>query len=351
MPPTVLNALVALLLCVNGHPARRKRSSEPKDFKERNQGAPCTWESGCCARHPRLRECLPGATARNLALAAHAPPVLEAALRPTAEGSTGQPNPAVGFRNSSDFSSTLQARRGDHAALLNVAHQQSKLAKAAMSPRTMDSIRRVDVGRQEQVAAQFAEATARGHFGMPASLSGVPVLCIGARLGGEVRALKSLGALAIGIDLNPGSDSMDVVAGDMEDIPFANGSFALVYSNVLDHVYNRAALAGEVCRVLRPATPGGAPGGLALMAVFAQGSLDKFSPKGAISENNVGALVAAFAARDLARAGSTLSEHTIRDTGVTATGVPRRPWNQRITTEYFRRGGADWREACRRGAA
>jgi hypothetical protein len=42
------------------------------------------------------------------------------------------------------------------------------------------------------------------HYASQTWLAGKSILCIGARLGGEVRAFTRLGALAIGVDLNPG---------------------------------------------------------------------------------------------------------------------------------------------------
>lgn len=46
-----------------------------------------------------------------------------------------------------------------------------------------------------------------------------------ARLGGEVRAFKSLGAVAVGIDLEPGRGNMDVIHGDFHAVPFPTASF------------------------------------------------------------------------------------------------------------------------------
>ena len=46
------------------------------------------------------------------------------------------------------------------------------------------------------------------------------VLCLGARMGGEVRAFRKIGCNSIGIDLNPGDNNPDVIKGDMQCIPF-----------------------------------------------------------------------------------------------------------------------------------
>lgn len=68
--------------------------------------------------------------------------------------------------------------------------------------------------------------------------SGKNAVCVGARLGAEVRAMRRMGALAVGIDLNPGFDNPHVLLGDAHSVGFAPGSVDLVYTNVLDHILN-----------------------------------------------------------------------------------------------------------------
>jgi SAM-dependent methyltransferase len=77
------------------------------------------------------------------------------------------------------------------------------------------------------------------------------VLCLGARLGTEVRALHSLGYFAIGIDLNPGENNPYVLPGDFHRIVFPDGSVDAIYCNALDHVYDLDRVMGEVRRLLR----------------------------------------------------------------------------------------------------
>ncbi len=84
------------------------------------------------------------------------------------------------------------------------------------------------------------------------SLSGKTVLCLGARLGGEVRAFKSLGSLAIGTDINPGKENTDVIYGDVHDIKFPDQVFDCVYTNIIDHVLDIPRFVEEVARVLKP---------------------------------------------------------------------------------------------------
>jgi SAM-dependent methyltransferase len=78
------------------------------------------------------------------------------------------------------------------------------------------------------------------------------VLCLGARIGTEVKAFLELGATAIGIDLNPGKNNPYVVQGDFHDLQFAAGSMDVVYTNSLDHAFDIERIAKEVFRVLKP---------------------------------------------------------------------------------------------------
>lgn len=187
---------------------------------------------------------------------------------------------------------------------------------------------------------QLLEAMRKRTAGLPASLTGTTVLCIGARLGGEVRAVKSLGALGIGIDLLPGPGSLDVVSGDMEDIPFPARVFGLVYTNVLDHVYNVGGLTSEVCRVLRP-------GGVFMAVVVGGGAKDAYSPRGAVDESSVEKLKESVARVGLAHRETTVTYHTIWDTGRRAGGAPRRPWYQKLITLYFGKGSEAGGASCR----
>ena len=85
-------------------------------------------------------------------------------------------------------------------------------------------------------------------------LVGEPVLCVGARLGGEVRAFTRLGALAIGIDFNPGFRNPHVLWGDALGLQFADATFKVAYTNVLDHISGPGigVVVRHVFRVLKP---------------------------------------------------------------------------------------------------
>ena len=78
------------------------------------------------------------------------------------------------------------------------------------------------------------------------------VLCLGARLGTEVKALRNLGYFAIGIDLNPGKDNPYVLTGDFHQLEFPDNSVDAVYTNSMDHAYELAKVLSEVRRVLKP---------------------------------------------------------------------------------------------------
>lgn len=119
-----------------------------------------------------------------------------------------------------------------------VEHQASKLEKIAHRLR-------------EKEDEDFAEFKRR--FATCAALAGArSMLCLGARLGTEVRALHDLGYFAIGIDLNPGENNPYVLPGDFHHIVFPDGSVDAVYTNALDHVFSLERVVGEVRRLLRP---------------------------------------------------------------------------------------------------
>ena len=87
------------------------------------------------------------------------------------------------------------------------------------------------------------------------SLVSSPVLCVGARLGGEVKAFQSLPhvSLAIGVDFNPGERNEWVMYGDAHKLHrFKNGTFGTVFSNVLDHILYVPLFVAEARRVLAP---------------------------------------------------------------------------------------------------
>jgi len=77
------------------------------------------------------------------------------------------------------------------------------------------------------------------------------ILCLGARDGVEVNALRNLGFLAIGIDIEFSRNNKYVHYGDFHEIPFPNSVFDMVYTNCLDHSFNINDLFAEIKRVLK----------------------------------------------------------------------------------------------------
>ena len=119
-----------------------------------------------------------------------------------------------------------------------LAHQSQKLEKVAHR-------------LQETEAEDLAEFTRR--FSSCTALSVTrSVLCLGARLGTEVKALRSLGYFAVGIDLNPGINNPYVLYGDFHNLMFADGAVDAVYTNALDHVFDLKRVVAEIKRLLSP---------------------------------------------------------------------------------------------------
>jgi len=78
---------------------------------------------------------------------------------------------------------------------------------------------------------------------------GAHSLCLGARRGEEVVALKSMGYKAVGIDLV--AFPPHVIQGDFHDLPFKDNHFSFVYSNAVDHVFDLKPFSAEIDRVVK----------------------------------------------------------------------------------------------------
>jgi SAM-dependent methyltransferase len=119
-----------------------------------------------------------------------------------------------------------------------VSHQASKLDKV------IDRLKRNELAELNEFRERFqlcsALADARS------------ILCLGARLGVEVKALHSLGYFAVGIDLNPGPNNAYVLPGDFHKVVFPDSSVDAIYTNTMDHVFDLQRMIGEVKRLLRP---------------------------------------------------------------------------------------------------
>ncbi len=97
----------------------------------------------------------------------------------------------------------------------------------------------------------------RLRFGLAARLqpeewTGKSVLCLAARLGGEVAAFHDVGAFAVGVDLNPGERNTLVLSGDFHDLVFPDACLDAVYGNSFDHCLSLTKTLCEIRRVLKP---------------------------------------------------------------------------------------------------
>jgi SAM-dependent methyltransferase len=150
-----------------------------------------------------------------------------------------------------------------------VAHQRSKLAQLDLT------------GYEERYETALTERLG--------SFAGRSVLCLGARLGAEVRAFRNVGAFAIGVDLNPGKDNRYVLPGDFHALDFPDACVDVVFTNSLDHAFDLPRLAKECGRVTKP-------GGLAVLEVVAgQDEGGSFRSYEATSWSSVSQVVQAFA--------------------------------------------------------
>lgn len=94
-------------------------------------------------------------------------------------------------------------------------------------------------------------------------------LCIGARVGQEVEALRRIGVSdSVGMDLVPYPPL--VVKGDFHNQPFENDTFDFEFSNVFDHALYPDKFVGEVERTLKP-------GGVCVLHVAVSRRADKYS--------------------------------------------------------------------------
>lgn len=94
-------------------------------------------------------------------------------------------------------------------------------------------------------------------------------LCIGARVGQEVEALRRVGVNdSVGMDLVPYPPL--VVRGDFHDMPFRDKTFDFEFSNVFDHALYPEKFVAEIERTLKP-------GGLCVLHVAISRRADRYS--------------------------------------------------------------------------
>ena len=117
-------------------------------------------------------------------------------------------------------------------------HQASK----GVSPRW----RKMFAAHRSDRVAWFCEHVVPHARELP---TGATALCIGARYGEEVQALRESGYRATGIDLNPLPPLVE--RGDMNNLHYPDASWDLVYCNSLDHAWDVRNVARELVRITR----------------------------------------------------------------------------------------------------
>ncbi|XP_074294705.1 uncharacterized protein LOC141622576 [Silene latifolia] len=104
-------------------------------------------------------------------------------------------------------------------------------------------------------------------------------LCVGARVGQEVEALRQLGIVdSVGIDLVPHPPL--VIQGDFHYQPFENETFDFEFSNVFDHALYPEKFVSEIERTLKK-------GGVCVLHVSITKRADKYSANDLFSVNGL----------------------------------------------------------------
>ncbi|KAL2492360.1 S-adenosyl-L-methionine-dependent methyltransferase superfamily protein [Abeliophyllum distichum] len=122
-----------------------------------------------------------------------------------------------------------------------------------------------DWNRKVKVFSQFFDSLKQRKL----LFNGSKALCIGARVGQEVAALKQVGVNdSVGIDLVPYPPL--VLKGDFHHQPFDDETFDFEFSNVFDHALYPQKFVGEIERTLKR-------GGICVLHVALSRRADKYS--------------------------------------------------------------------------
>ncbi|XP_057440346.1 uncharacterized protein LOC130732281 [Lotus japonicus] len=144
------------------------------------------------------------------------------------------------------------------------AYIQRQLNKT-LNPRLRKVWTTRDWNRKIPVFARFFEELKEKNLLKNASKA----LCIGARVGQEVEALRRIGVVdSVGIDLVPYPPL--VVKGDFHHQPFPNDMFDFEFSNVFDHALYPQQFVAEIERTLKP-------NGVCVLHVALSRRADKYS--------------------------------------------------------------------------
>lgn len=118
----------------------------------------------------------------------------------------------------------------------------------------------VEAAKKDSGKAAYAVVRAAKDYGVFASrfarykpFIGQRAVCLGARLGTEVKALRALGiAEAFGIDIAEYPGSEHTVHGDFMNLTYPDNSFDFTFTNCFDHTYDPLAFFKGVARVTKP---------------------------------------------------------------------------------------------------
>lgn len=144
------------------------------------------------------------------------------------------------------------------------AYIQRQLKKT-LNPKLREIWTTRDWDRKVEVFSKFFERLKEKGF----LFNGSKALCVGARVGQEVAALKRVGVNdSVGIDLVPYPPL--VVKGDFHQQPFDDEMFDFEFSNVFDHALYPWKFVGEIERTLKP-------GGICVIHVSVSKRADKYS--------------------------------------------------------------------------
>lgn len=118
-----------------------------------------------------------------------------------------------------------------------VQHQQSKLAGG------LPWLKDYDLAYRATLYGRLCETD------IP--IAGKSVLCLGARIGTEVKAFIDAECFAVGVDVNPGQNNQYVIPGDFHELVWPDRSIDIVFTNSFDHALDIAKMIQEIHRVLK----------------------------------------------------------------------------------------------------
>ncbi|KAF3436797.1 hypothetical protein FNV43_RR19550 [Rhamnella rubrinervis] len=143
----------------------------------------------------------------------------------------------------SNTSDDLRIRPGYSSYESYIQHQLNK----TLNPKLRKIWTTRDWDRKVRVFAIFFQSLKQRNLIFDSSKA----LCVGARVGQEVSALRSIGVSdSVGLDLVPHPPL--VVEGDFHAQPFDNETFDFEFSNVFDHALYPWKFVGEIERTLKP---------------------------------------------------------------------------------------------------